>query len=197
VIKLLDHHPTLSTFVFVLMAFGFLPGFMLRIILLAAYRPDDPRRHELLGELYAMSRLARPLWVAQQCETALFEGRLADLVSSALRRRTRERKSVDLGRLTFLVVLRWIVVKLGAAFVFGTATILVLALIRSQANNVAGTILVYVALTAVTITLGILEGLLKANSPPSQQPVQRLTERSRSAASFVPRRTVERRRGGD
>jgi hypothetical protein len=62
--------PTLGTAVLV---FGFAPGAALRLILLL-YRRDHPRRQELLGELYAVPRIERPFWVAQQLEIALFEG---------------------------------------------------------------------------------------------------------------------------
>lgn len=54
-------------------AFGFAPGCCLRIIVLA-YPRDDPRRAELIAELYTVPRIQRPLWVAEQLEVALFEG---------------------------------------------------------------------------------------------------------------------------
>jgi len=57
----------------VLLVFGFASGFCLRLIVLA-YPSDDPRRKELIAELYAMPRIQRPLWVAEQIEVALFEG---------------------------------------------------------------------------------------------------------------------------
>ncbi len=53
--------------------FGFAPGAVLRLIVLAFPR-DDPRRRELLGELYAVPRIERPFWVAEKLELALFEG---------------------------------------------------------------------------------------------------------------------------
>lgn len=53
--------------------FGFAPKAALRVIVLAFER-DDPRRAELLAEVYAVPRWERPFWVAQQLETALFEG---------------------------------------------------------------------------------------------------------------------------
>jgi len=56
-----------------MLVFGFAPGLVLRIIVLAFER-DDPRRRELLAELYAVPRLERPLWVAEQLEVALSEG---------------------------------------------------------------------------------------------------------------------------
>lgn len=56
-----------------LVVFGFAPGLVLRLIVLAFPR-DDPRREELLGELHAVPRFERPFWVADQLEVALFEG---------------------------------------------------------------------------------------------------------------------------
>jgi DNA-binding transcriptional MerR regulator len=56
-----------------LLAFGFAPGAVLRLIVLA-YPPDDPRRRELLGELYAVPWYERPFWVMGKLEVALFEG---------------------------------------------------------------------------------------------------------------------------
>ncbi|MCA1672457.1 MAG: hypothetical protein LC799_09715, partial [Actinobacteria bacterium] len=67
----------------VLLMFGFAPGFCLRLIVLA-YPRGDPRRAELIAELYAVPRIQRPLWVAEQLEVALFEG-LAHRVSAAFR----------------------------------------------------------------------------------------------------------------
>lgn len=61
------------TFLTALLVFGFAPGAVLRLVVLAFER-DDPRRHELLGELYHVPRVERPFWVAQQMEVALFEG---------------------------------------------------------------------------------------------------------------------------
>jgi hypothetical protein len=59
--------------VLVLVVFGFAPRFCLRLIVLA-YPSSDPRRTELIAELYAVPRIERPLWVAEQLEVALFEG---------------------------------------------------------------------------------------------------------------------------
>ena len=56
-----------------LVVFGFAPGAVLRLIVLAFPR-DDPRRRELLGELYAVPWIGRPFWVFQQLEVGLFEG---------------------------------------------------------------------------------------------------------------------------
>jgi hypothetical protein len=53
--------------------FGFAPGAVLRLIVLA-YRREDPRRRELISELYHVPRIERPFWVAEQLETALFDG---------------------------------------------------------------------------------------------------------------------------
>ena len=53
--------------------FGFAPGVVLQLIVLL-YRRGNPRRQELLGELYAVPRIERPFWVAEQLEVAIFEG---------------------------------------------------------------------------------------------------------------------------
>jgi len=65
-----------------LLVFGFAPGAMLRMFVLA-FRRDDPRRTELLAELPNVPRVERPFWVFEQLEVALFEGllrRLAEVV---------------------------------------------------------------------------------------------------------------------
>lgn len=67
----------------VLVVFGFAPGFCLRLIVVA-YPREDPRRRELIAELYTVPRIQRPLWVAQQLEVALFEG-LGHRVSATIR----------------------------------------------------------------------------------------------------------------
>lgn len=76
------------TFGIALLVFGFAPGAALRVIVLAFPR-SDPRRRELLAELYAVPRVERPFWVFEQLEVALFEGlcvRLAaQRAASALR----------------------------------------------------------------------------------------------------------------
>jgi len=58
-------------------------GFFLRLIVLA-YPRSDPRRAELIAELYAVPRAQRPLWVAEQLEISLSEG-LWHRMSAALR----------------------------------------------------------------------------------------------------------------
>lgn len=63
----------LPGFLTALLVFGFAPGFVLRLIV-KLYPRDDLRRRELVAELYTIPRLERPLWVAEQVETALFEG---------------------------------------------------------------------------------------------------------------------------
>lgn len=57
----------------VLVVFGFAPGFVLRL-LVRIYPKDDPRRTELISELYMLGRAERLLFVAEQLETVLFEG---------------------------------------------------------------------------------------------------------------------------
>ena len=56
-----------------ILLFGFAPGAALRMIVLL-YRRDHPRRQELIAELYAVPRIERPFWVAEQLEVAIFEG---------------------------------------------------------------------------------------------------------------------------
>ncbi len=60
-------------FLAALVVFGFAPGALLRIIVLA-FPSDDPRREELLAELRVVPRLERPFWVLEQLEVAIFEG---------------------------------------------------------------------------------------------------------------------------
>jgi Uncharacterized protein conserved in bacteria (DUF2314) len=71
--SLIFHVLSWPAFFLALLVFGFAPGAVLRLIVIAFDR-DDPRRHELLGELYAVPRLERPFWVAEQLEVALTEG---------------------------------------------------------------------------------------------------------------------------
>lgn len=61
------------TFLVALVVFGLAPGALLRLIVLAFQR-DDPRRQEVLAELYAVPRFERPFWVLEQLEVAVFEG---------------------------------------------------------------------------------------------------------------------------
>jgi hypothetical protein len=61
------------TFLTALLVFGFAPGALLRLIVLAFHR-DDPRRCEMLAELHRVPRWERPFWVVEQLEVALFEG---------------------------------------------------------------------------------------------------------------------------
>ena len=67
-----------KTFLVALLVFGFAPGAVLRLIV-RAFDRDDPRRDELLAELYAVPRWERPFWVFEQLEVALFEGIAARL----------------------------------------------------------------------------------------------------------------------
>ena len=71
--EFLDAIVSWKTFVVSLLVFGFAPGAVLRLIVLA-FRRDDPRRREMLAELYRVPRLERPYWVFEQLEVALFEG---------------------------------------------------------------------------------------------------------------------------
>jgi hypothetical protein len=70
------------TFAIALLVFGFAPGTLLRLIVLAFDRVD-PRRQELLAELHHVPRVERPFWVAEQLEVALVEGLGQRLVRAA------------------------------------------------------------------------------------------------------------------
>lgn len=75
----------------VILVFGFAPGFVLRLLVMI-YPRDDPRRRELVAELYAQKRVERTLWVAEQLETVLFEGlphRLTAVRVHVMRRQRR------------------------------------------------------------------------------------------------------------
>lgn len=61
------------TLLVVVLSFGFVPGFVLRLLVMI-YPRDDPRRRELVSQLYVLRRLERPFFVAEQLETVLFEG---------------------------------------------------------------------------------------------------------------------------
>lgn len=63
----------LGAFLLLVLVYGFAPGFLLRLIVLM-YESDNPRRQELVAELYVVPRKTRPFWVAEQLETALFDG---------------------------------------------------------------------------------------------------------------------------
>ncbi|WP_410574362.1 hypothetical protein [Amycolatopsis sp. cmx-4-61] len=79
--ELLKHAASWDTLLLALLIYGFAPGFVLRL-LVKLYPEDDPRRRELVAELYAVKRLWRPFWVADALGAVLVEGlprRLADL----------------------------------------------------------------------------------------------------------------------
>lgn len=69
--------------------FGFVPGFVLRL-LVSIYPKDDPRRRELVAQLYTLKRVERLFFVAEQLETVLFDGLPARFAS--MRRRLRIRR---------------------------------------------------------------------------------------------------------
>lgn len=82
VAKLLDSLASWPTLLLAIAFYGFAPGFLLWLIVLT-YEREDPRRTELVAELHAVPRLKRPFWVAEQMETALFDG-LAPRIKWAL-----------------------------------------------------------------------------------------------------------------
>lgn len=69
----LDSLVSVPTLLLAVLVYGFAPGFLLRLLVLV-YERDDPRRAELIAELYEVPRLKRPFWVAEQIETAIFDG---------------------------------------------------------------------------------------------------------------------------
>jgi hypothetical protein len=71
--ELLDAIVSWRAFFVALLVFGFAPGALLRLIVLAFPRHDD-RRRELLAEVHHVPRIERPFWVVEQLEVALFEG---------------------------------------------------------------------------------------------------------------------------
>lgn len=90
--SLLTHVIAWPTMLVSLLIFGFAPGAVLRVIVLA-YRRDDPRRTELRGELFNVPRIERPFWVFEQLENALFEGLAGRLAKSLDRKRDDIRRS--------------------------------------------------------------------------------------------------------
>jgi phosphatidylserine/phosphatidylglycerophosphate/cardiolipin synthase-like enzyme len=83
--------------------FGFAPGAVLRMIVLA-FRRDDPRRTELLAELPHVPRIERPFWVCEQLEVALFEGLAGRIAALTIRKRySRRRSAQQLGRARMLL----------------------------------------------------------------------------------------------
>ncbi len=89
--ELLEAVVSWPSLVLVVAVFGFAPGLCLRLIVLA-YPRSHPRRDKLIAELYAVPRIQRPLWVAEQVEVALFEG-LGQRVSAAIRWLTGRRRA--------------------------------------------------------------------------------------------------------
>ncbi|MDX3188623.1 hypothetical protein PV458_09490 [Streptomyces sp. MN03-5084-2B] len=84
---------------FVLLVFGFAPRFVLGLIV-RTYPKSDPRRTELVAELYTIKRIERPLWVAEQLATVAWEGvphRLQD-IGRTLRNRRSTRKARRAGQ---------------------------------------------------------------------------------------------------
>src|SRR4051812_14833621 len=80
-----------SAFFIGCLGFGFAPGAVLRIVVLLLPKADA-RRRELIAELREVPRLERPVWVAEQFETCLFEG-----ITLRIRgwRRSRRRQSLQ------------------------------------------------------------------------------------------------------
>jgi hypothetical protein len=74
-----------------LVIFGFFPGLGARLVAMT-YRRGDPRRDEIIAEVYAVPRWERPFWVFEQLERAFSEGareRLYDAADGRLFNRWR------------------------------------------------------------------------------------------------------------
>lgn len=71
--ELLESVVSWPTLLLAFAIYGFAPGILLRSLVLL-YEHDDPRRTELITELYEVPRWERPFWVAQQIETVIYEG---------------------------------------------------------------------------------------------------------------------------
>ena len=88
------------TLLIAILVYGFAPGFLLRLIVLS-YKKDNPRRSELIAELYTISRHKRPFWVAEQIETAIFDGlvpRARGVMSGRIINRWRLKSGIALHR---------------------------------------------------------------------------------------------------
>lgn len=108
--EFLDLVTSWQMLVLVLSVYGIVPGAALRAIVLL-YPSGDPRRRELLAELYGIPHKIRPIWVAQQLETAFFDG-LVPRLSKRLSKKGAARRLV-------FVVLKLGVVGFGVAGVIG------------------------------------------------------------------------------
>lgn len=153
----------------VIVAFGFAPGFCLRIIVLA-YPRSDVRRSELIAELYAVPRIQRPLWVSEQLEVALFEGlpqRLAAILRwsarrSGIRKRWGSGRALTWrGRLSYGLVNgvgSGSAVGLGVGFTLGPTSGLVGAFVLGLASGLTaglGRRLAFVSTAGLAAGLGI------------------------------------------
>jgi hypothetical protein len=65
-----------------LVIFGFFPGLGARLVAMT-YRKGDPRRDEIIAEVYAVPRWERPFWVFEQLERAFSEGARERLYDAA------------------------------------------------------------------------------------------------------------------
>ena len=101
VTELLEFIVNWRTGLILLVAFGFAPGALLRLIVLAFHR-EDLRRSEMLAELHRVPRLERPLWVVEQLEVALFEG-----IWERIARRAVHSPRLAVARLNAEEVHRW------------------------------------------------------------------------------------------
>ncbi|AVH20281.1 hypothetical protein [Nocardia cyriacigeorgica] len=98
-IELLEAVTSWKSFFIALLVFGFAPGVLLRVIV-RLYPRSDPRRRELVAELYAVPLPMRPIFVVEQLETALCEG-----VSARWRGLSRRDRNAFLSHVTLLQII--------------------------------------------------------------------------------------------
>lgn len=158
-----------------LLIFGFAPGAITRVLALA-FRKEDPRRAELLGELYAVPRWERPLWVAQQLEVAIFEGigsRLSHIKSRVMARRAKQ-PIADLALPLF-------------TFFTALVAVLMLAYIGTMEAGVRTRGVVEVAVIAIAsgMVLAVVELVGALRKSPLDQLVVELNEVTEELQAFV------------
>lgn len=79
----------------VLLVWGLAPGLVIRLIALS-FRRADPRRSEMIAELYVVPRWEQPFWVLQQLERAFFEA-MIERLAGFVRGRIINRWTLDSG----------------------------------------------------------------------------------------------------
>jgi len=151
-VELFEAVASWPTLLLVLLVFGFAPGFVLRLLVLA-YPRSDPRRRDLISELYAVPRIQRPLWVAEQLEVALFEG-LAHRIRAirSITRRRQARTKADKRGVWVRKVISALVGVVGGIVnpIVNGIMLVVLAVVLTLAGTIGG------AMTWGTVAMGVV-----------------------------------------